>query len=91
MNLNQILNRWLDRSVVEQLQISSEEAQFFTELDLSHREWVLAQERLNYLVDPELIDHAIFVLEAAEKKYSFYLRKAKEKGIRIKIPYPQAV
>lgn len=69
----------------------SEEQKFLAELDKAHQEWRLAQERINQLTTPELIDHAIFVLEAAEKKYSFFLRKAREKGIRINIPYPKVM
>jgi hypothetical protein len=69
----------------------SEEDQFLQELDKAHQDWMLAHQRLDMLSSPELIDHAIYVLEAAEKKFSFYLRKAREKGIRIDIPYEKAI
>lgn len=69
----------------------TEEEKFMEELNKAHQEWQLAQARLDLLSKPELIDHAIFVLEAAEKKYSFFLRQAKEKGIRVEIPYPKVM
>ncbi|WP_018131368.1 YaaL family protein [Effusibacillus pohliae] len=69
----------------------SDEEKFLEELRQAHQDWILAQQRIDLLSDPDLIDHAIYVLEAAEKKYSFYLRKAREKGIRIDIPYPKAM
>lgn len=41
-------------------------------------------ERVSYFnnaTDPELIDHAILLLEAAERKYMFLLNEAKDKGL----------
>ncbi|MFC4768510.1 DUF2508 family protein [Effusibacillus consociatus] len=84
-------SKWMFWMEGENKEEPSEEEKFFAELQQAHKEWVLAQQRIDLLADPELIDHAIFVLEAAEKKYNFYLRKAREKGIRVNIPYPKAM
>ena len=37
--------------------------------------------------DPDLIDYAVFRLEAAKARYSFFLKKAKEEGISSDIVY----
>ncbi|MBE3520205.1 MAG: YaaL family protein [Firmicutes bacterium] len=31
--------------------------------------------------DPEIIDHAIYLMEAARKKYSYFLRKARQDNL----------
>lgn len=42
-----------------------------------------AQNFFDNVTDPELIDHAIFRMEAAKSKYAFLLKKAKDNGARI--------
>lgn len=85
-----IWEKWVALSQAKPLE-PTEEEKFLAELDRAFTEWRLAQERINQITHPELIDHAIFVLEAAEKKYGYYLRKARERGIRIEIPYPKVM
>lgn len=91
MSGHEILTKWKIWLDGDGKREPTEEEKFFAELREAHKEWVLARQRIDLLTDPELIDHAIYVLEAAEKKYSFYLRKAREKGYRIDIPYPRAM
>ncbi|HBS60541.1 MAG TPA: DUF2508 domain-containing protein, partial [Firmicutes bacterium] len=33
------------------------------------------------VTDPDLVDHAIFMMEAAKKRYTYLLKKAKETGL----------
>jgi len=50
--------------------------------DRAHREWQQAQAIFNEADDPDLIDHAIYAVEAAERKYIYLLKLArKEKQI----------
>ncbi|MCG0239801.1 MAG: YaaL family protein [Firmicutes bacterium] len=45
------------------------------------REWQTAQARfqeVNGVQDPDLVDHVIYQLEAAERKYVYLLRKVQE-------------
>jgi len=44
-------------------------------------EWEQAKSIFNEAVDPDLIDHAIFTMEAAERKYVYLLRKAQKEKI----------
>jgi hypothetical protein len=48
------------------------------EIRKAHAEWQLAQQRLDYVLEPEQIDYAIYALEAAEKRYEMLLREAKK-------------
>lgn len=36
--------------------------------------------------DPEVIDHAIFLMEAAKKKYSYFLKKARQSNLFASVP-----
>lgn len=57
----------------------TEEEKLKAEIDAAKKEWKIAREHINYVSDPELIDHAIFSLEAAERKYGYLLRQAKKR------------
>lgn len=47
------------------------------EIEQAREEWAIARQHIDHVSDPELIDHAIYYLEAAERKYGFLLREAK--------------
>jgi hypothetical protein len=47
----------------------------------AHAEWVNAQNLFNNVSDPELVDYAIYNLEAARKKYMYMLKQARMKGV----------
>lgn len=49
-------------------------------IEKAHREWLAARIYFETVSDPKLVDHAIFVIEAAEKKYMYLMRQARENG-----------
>jgi hypothetical protein len=59
--------------------------EFFLSLDKAHQEIQDAENFFNNVIDHELVDHAIYKMEAARSKYSYLLKQAKEKGIRVNI------
>ncbi|GIM45997.1 hypothetical protein DNHGIG_15460 [Collibacillus ludicampi] len=69
----------------------NEERLLIEEIEKAKEEWLQAQSRLDCVTDPELIDHAIFLIEAAEKKYMYLLRKARKQGIVKEIPMVNAI
>lgn len=46
-------------------------------------EWLAARTYFDNVTDPDLIDHAIYSIEAAERKYMYLLRHAEEFGYKI--------
>lgn len=44
----------------------------------AHREWVTAQQYFQSVSEPELVDHAVHSIIAAEQKYTYLLRKLRE-------------
>jgi hypothetical protein len=51
------------------------------EVRQAQMEWVVAIDRFNWITDPDLIDHAVFAMDAAEKRYTYLLRLAKKMRI----------
>ncbi len=55
---------------------------FIDLVDKAHNEWKSAELFFENVTDPDLIDHAIYKVEAAKSRYTYLLKKAKEEGIR---------
>lgn len=51
------------------------------ELTNARDQWKCAQKKLDYVIEKDQIDYAIFSLEAAEKRYEMLLRKAKREKV----------
>lgn len=47
----------------------------------ARREWLNAQYYYNTVSDQDLIDHAVYLMQAAEKKYIYLLKQARAAGI----------
>ena len=65
------LPRWSDKE-------SRERQKLLREIAEAKRSWQIAQKKLDYVLEPDQIDYAIFALEAAEKRYEMLLRQAKK-------------
>ncbi len=52
-------------------------------LEDARREWRYAKLYFNCVTDPDLIDHAVLYMGAAEKKYIYLLKQARETGLNI--------
>lgn len=49
----------------------------------AYEEWQSAENFFHSISDPDLIDHAIYKLEASKARYVYLLKQAKAEGIRI--------
>lgn len=56
-------------SIIEPINLSVEHAR---------QEWLTARAFFETVSDPDLVDQAIYLLEAAERKYMYLLRKARQ-------------
>ncbi|MDT8903002.1 DUF2508 family protein [Anaeroselena agilis] len=50
-------------------------------VEQARREWLAAQHYYNSVSDSDLVDHAVYLMQAAEKKYIYLLKKARSEGI----------
>ena len=47
----------------------------------ARREWIDAQYYYNTVSDLDLIDHAVYLMQASEKKYMYLLKQARSAGV----------
>ena len=59
------------------------------EIEKAHREWLLAQNLLNQMETPDLIDYSIYNYKAAEAKYMYLYKLGKSIGINVFPLVPQ--
>ena len=59
----------------------TEEEKILESLREAHREWKNKEEYFQSVKEPDLIDHAIYELEASKIKYIYLLKKIKEINI----------
>ncbi len=64
-----------------------EDEKFLNDLREAYLDLKSAESLFENVKDPDLIDYSIFRLEAAKSKYSYLIKKAKEKGITYKGVY----
>jgi len=56
--------------------------EFFEALAKARQEWYDAQNYFENVTEEELIDHAIYKMEAARSKYMYMIKHAKQFGIK---------
>lgn len=49
----------------------------------AHREWLAAQKFFEFATDPDLVDYAIHSLRAAEKRYIYLWKKARQDSLLV--------
>jgi hypothetical protein len=54
------------------------QSDLFQSVENARREWQQACDLFNEAREPQLVDHAIHVLAAAEVRYAYYIRQAKK-------------
>ena len=67
----------------EENEVPRQPEDYFFLVEQARREWQNAKDKFDQISDPDLIDHAIYNLEAAERRYIYLLKKAKEEGINL--------
>jgi len=56
---------------------------FCEAVEQARRDWLAARSYFEAVTDPDLVDHAIYVLEAAERKYMYLIKRAKAEGLTL--------
>ena len=82
--------KWLDRLnsllepenwLVNDPLPAEREPDLFVSVEAAHRDWLMAQRYYESVSDPDLVDHAVYQIQAAEKKYAYLLREARKRGL----------
>lgn len=75
------LKKWWIRGKVPKDEVRQEQVELVREIQKAHLEWTIAQKRLDYVVEKEQIDYAVFAMEAAEKRLEMLIKQAKNAKI----------
>ncbi|MBE3552187.1 MAG: YaaL family protein [Kyrpidia tusciae] len=60
-----------------------ERAELLIEIRRTRDEWMRAQHLLDNVVEPELIDHAIYAVQAAQRKYEYLMKVARKQHLSV--------
>lgn len=70
-------------SVEKNIKITNENKDVLEAIYRAKEEWQRANEYFNMVHDPELIDYAIYTLDAARARYEYLLSQAKKRHISV--------
>lgn len=65
---------------------SDEAAELLDSIKRARNEWINANTNFDYVEDQEMIDYYAYKIKACEVSYQYYLKKAKEMGIKVDLP-----
>ncbi|SCG81724.1 hypothetical protein DW1_0103 [Proteiniborus sp. DW1] len=78
-NISQFLTKLKNSFVANEF---NEDEKFLEQLNQAHEEWYNAELYFQSVTEPDLIDYAIYKMEASRTKYIYLLKQAREKGIK---------
>lgn len=81
--LDAFINRFISPDIV-QIELSEDE-KLIIALREAHSDWLIAKLNFTLVYDNDLIDQAIYNIAAAEKRYQFLLKQAKQENVRVDI------
>jgi hypothetical protein len=53
------------------------------EVEAAKADWVAARQYFDTVTDPDLIDFAVYNMEAAQRRYTYLLKRARAEGVRV--------
>ena len=59
-------------------EVSQSRAHYLQALKSAQREYDIARSYFGEAIEPEIIDESIFLMEAARRKYSYFLRRVRD-------------
>lgn len=77
------LQQWFQPRRQKQEEMRKDKYELLQEIRKAHADWLVAQHRLDYALEKEQIDYAIYALEAAEKRYEMLIKSAKREKLSL--------
>jgi len=82
--INRVVGFFIIGQAVEQKGCAPRE--FLDQVRDAHSEWCSALNRFNYCTEADIIDFAVYNLSAAEKRYTYFIKKARKENITADLP-----
>lgn len=74
--LKKFINTWIQKDTTDN------RFQPLKELEQARHEWLSAQNYYDNVSDSDLVDYAAYHIQAAEKKYTYLLKRARHEGLK---------
>ena len=71
----------LAKGVLSQHTPAAKYPSLMQQLEEARQEWLNAQNYYNNVSDTDLVDYAAYLIQAAEKKYNYLLKRARHEGL----------
>jgi len=84
-SVNNFINRLAAKVFYEGEELKHSRDNIVDAVEQARREWIQAQNYFETVTDPDLVDHAIFLAQAAQKRYIYLLKKAREEGVSLNL------
>lgn len=78
-NINQFISKLKNNFALSEV---NEDERFLEQLNQAHEEWQNAELYFQSVTEPDLIDYAIYKMEASRTKYVYLLKQARKMGIK---------
>lgn len=89
-NLNKtIMRNFLDNLLENKLPEPKPAPRLADVVEQARQEWLAAQSYYNSVTDKDLVDHAVYLMQAAEKKYIYLLKQARRNGVTHSLYLPE--
>ena len=76
-----VLMNILNGFIPQHLTIAHNKPPLAQQIEQARQEWLSAQNYYNNVSDVDLVDHATFLIHAAEKKYTYLIKRARYEGV----------
>lgn len=73
-------------NLVEDVVQDTAHTEMLSLVEEARKEWVAAKNYFDNVLDPDLIDHAVYVSQAAEKRYMYLLKQARSQNVVARSP-----
>lgn len=83
--LNEFLNKLASKVFYEDEVLQPSGDNLIEAVEQAHKEWMQAQKYFQMVSDPDLVDHAIYLAQAAQKRYTYLLKEARKEGVRLNL------
>ncbi|NSW91763.1 MAG: YaaL family protein [Firmicutes bacterium] len=72
------------KNTVNRNYITDDDNTLIEDIRSAKNEWLNVDSNFQYVCENEIIDYYTYMLKAAQIKYEYYLKKAKERGLKVK-------
>ena len=84
--LNSLLNLFKNTRVNQEY-MANEDYALIEDLRAARNEWLNADSNFQFVYENEIVDYYTYMAKAAQAKYRYCLKKAKERGLKSWIEY----